>query len=69
MTRTRRDFLKSVVAIATISPARNVLADEKDRLGVVHEEGRRRIRVAAIQMHPKMGDVAANLEKTQRLAQ
>ncbi len=67
MNATRREFLKSAAAVGLISPACQALAETNGQLGLTSRNGKRYLRVAAVQMTIQHGDVDANLETAQRL--
>ncbi len=68
MTTTRREFLRSAAAVGLISPAWQASAATKSsQLGLMAENGKRKLRVAAVQMTSRYGNVDANLTTARRL--
>ncbi len=67
MNATRREFLKSAAAVGLISPAWQASAQTNSQLGLLPRNGKRNLRVAAVQMTIRYGDVDAKLETAQRL--
>ncbi len=67
MNATRREFLRSAAAVGLISPAWQASAETNGQLGLVSRNGKRSLRVAAVQMTIRYGDVDANLETARRL--
>ncbi len=67
MNATRREFLKAAAAVGLISPAWQASAETNSPLGLVARNGKRNLRVAAVQMTIRYGDVDANLQTAQRL--
>jgi len=67
MNATRREFLRSAAAVGLILPAWQASAETNSQLGLVPRNGKRNLRVAAVQMTIRYGDVDANLQTAQRL--